>query len=441
MRSDLQIVQLPAILPNWGGLLGRNKINVDPDFGCKIVRVTDASDNKGQSLMTADGAGANIWNKNDTMLLVKAPGGGVLIYQFNPSTMQSKQLPYKYNGKYAFSGSQPGVLFGLEGTVVKKLKFAFVGGTWVYKNTTDVCDFAHCLPAGFKLNWQGSFGGSNDDSQFTVGFSEGVQNSAIYACVWHSGHGVGKGYRVFNTETGQISGDWGEIGQVRLVSPDAKVPFTLHECSSCPNSEYSFIGPHNAGNSLIWHTPMLDIQDIGVSGHKAGGLKHLYAGGPGGGQILEVEYADVTKRRLVCTKDQLPAGQTDPSTGKPQQYDGDRHYAFGKFDPNDNSIFWVSGQTDASTANGRDKPFTSCWMNEVVGYEAQTGVVHRACHTGNSGLSEFFIVQHAIAVPSPSGHFVAFASDMQGGCGSKNGTDVGIPGTDARGDVFVVRVG
>ena len=440
MRTDLEIVQLPDPLPNWGGRLGRNKINTDPDFGSKIVRITDASDSGGHSLFTASGAGANIWNRNETMLLVETPGGGKLVYQFNPATMQSKQLPYKYNGKYAFSGVQPGVLFGLDGTALKKLKFAFVNGEWVYQNTSDVCDFANCLPAGFNLKWTGSFGGSNDDAMFTVGFSEGVQNTCIHSCVWQRGHGVGKGYRTFNSETGMISGDWGEIGAARLVSNDTKIPFTIHETSSTPVKEYSNIGPHSGAPTLLWHTSMLDIHDIGVSGHKAGGMKHLYAGGPGNGQIKEVLYADVTQVRLVVPHDKLPESQINPGTGQPQYYKGDSHYAFGKFDPDDHSIFWMSQQTKPDLADGQTKPFTSCWTNEIVGYEVDTGIVYRACHTFNSAKSEFFVIENAIAVPSPKGRFIAFASDMMGQVGSKTGADIGTPGIDARGDVFVARL-
>ncbi len=416
LRTDLSIVQLPAT-PNFGGLTGRNTIQPDPDFGTQIVRVTDSSDNAGTSLLTSDGGNSGLWNASETMMTLRSPGGNAFVFQFHPGKMTADNLGIKLPGKLCFSETQPSVLYQLVKTVIWRHKFQLVSGAWKYVSKSLLVDFAKILPADFKTLWVGTFCISHDDSTFLVGFSEGVQNSAIYACVWQKGHGTGLGFRRLDTNLGIVTGDWGETGALRLVSPNTTIPFTMHECKVSPNRDYGFIGPFGPnGRPLFWKIDSLDLVDSLISGHSADGFLHRYAGGPGGGQIKEILYSDPSQTRLIVPVSGLPAHQTPP-----QHYDGDAHYGFGLISPTDDSIFWVSSQSQTY-------PFTSCWMNEVRGYAAQTGSVQRACHTFNSGLSSEFIAAHAIAVPSPRGNFVAFASDMMQTLG------------DGRADTFVVKV-
>jgi len=415
LRTDLNITQLPSTLPSFGGQLGKNIIQTDPDFGTRIVRVTDASDAVGRSMQTADSGAAGIWNKNDTMLLCRSTGGSSFLFQFRPGKMQATNLGRKFSDPTCFSRTQAGVLYTLlDNHLLQKLTFKLVNGVWTPTTAVTLCDFASVLPTGFKIKWTGSFIVALDDSTFMVGFSEGVQNTAFMCVLWRKG----KGFRVLNTQTGQITGDWGQLGQGVVQSSTASFPFLMHECSMTPNPAFGNVGVSAATGSghLIWELGTLNLRDTETSGHAAKGYLHYYAGGPGGGQIREVQYIDPSQTQMVVPKSSLPAGQIPP-----QKYDGDQHFGFGKVDTLDVSIFWISSQSQVY-------PFTACWMNEVRGMESQTGVVHRACHTFNSGLSSEFIVQHAIAVPSQTGKFVAFTSDMMLTLGG-------------RGDVFVVETG
>lgn len=437
LKTDLNIVQLPATLPNFGGLLGKNLIQVDPNFGTSIVRVTDASDANNQSMQTSDTGASIIWNKNDTMLLCRSTGGSSFLFQFNPNKMQATNLNTKFRNPVCFSMKQPGVLFSLvDQHILTKVTYKFVKGVWTAPTSVVLCDFATALPPGFKITWTGSWIPCLDDSTFMMGFSEGVQNTAFLCVVWRKG----KGFRVLNTQTGEITGSWGALGTGTVSSPDptTKFPFVMHECSMSPNPSFGNVGLSKAGDltggHLFWELDTLNFRDCVVSGHAAKGYLHNYAGGPGGGQHKEVLYSDPTQVRLVVPANLLPANQVPP-----QHYDGDCHYGFGKIDLLDNATFWMSSK--AKDVNGTPAlPFTSCWMNEVRGMEAQTGIVHRACHTFNSGLSKEFIVAYAIAVPSATAKFVAFTSDMMGTLGSTSGAAQGTLGVDARGDVFVVKI-
>lgn len=418
LRTDLNIVQLPNPLPNFGGFLGRNIIQKDPDFGTKIVRITDGSDNKGMSMQTGDSGQDGIWNTDDTLIALRSTGGARFLYQFNPSKFQISFLGIKYKGDICFSQVFANILYEQNNGIVYKHKLVKVNGVWTDPNpATIVCDFTKILPSGFKIKWSSTFNVSEYDKQIVVGFSDGVQNTGIYCCVYRAAAGL----RMLNTSTAVVSGDWGEIGTVRLKSANTSFPFTMHECNQFPNPLYVHVGPKQDGNTtpLVWEVDTLDILDSNTSGHGADGYLAKYTGGPGGGQLKVVPYDGSTPYPLLPA-DVLPASQG-------QKYDGDSHFGFGKIVTDDQSVIWATGQTSIY-------PFTSAWMNEVRGYDVTKKVVYRACHTFNSGKSPEFITACAIAIPSQTGKFVAFSSDMMGSLGNdpQKGT--------IRGDTFIVKV-
>lgn len=421
MRTDLQIVQLPPT-PNFGTTIGKNIVQNDPDFGQPIVRLSDATDYNGKTIKTADAASAGLWNHNDTLFLARATGGWPVVYQFNPATMQGSRVTLTLPGSnysFCFSKVNAKVLYALQGSKVMRISFGVdASGNYFQSGMSAVCDFAKILPSGFLVTWASAFLVSYDDSTFGVALSDGIQNTAIYACIFQTGH-AGLNYRMLNTSTGAITGQWGLTGQAVISSPTYAFPpngtgFTMHEFWQTPNPNYVMITPTGTkGTQLVWNLPTLSILDPSDSGHQGYGFLHVYAGGPGGGQVAEVVYADLAKR-LVIPISLTPAGQNPP-----QKYQGDQHFAIGHVDQLDQTIVWVSSQSQIY-------PFTSAWMNEVRGIRIADGVVFRACHTFNSGLSTEFIVQNAIAIPSQTGNFVAFSSDMMGTLGG-------------RGDVFVVK--
>lgn len=428
LRTDLDVVPLPQPLPNFGNLYGKNIIQKDPDFGTKIVRLSDGRDWNYKSIQTSDSAYAGIWNKDDTLISPVATGEMRLLYQFNPSTMQGSLLPWRTTGHVCFSRTSAETLYTLLGTIVYKNVFKMVSNVWTFVSSTKVCDFANILPSSFKTKWSSTFTISSDDSTFAIAFSEGIQDTAYLVCVYQKGHGtskgVDKGYRLLDTHTGLITGGWGAVGTCVLDSP-IKLPFYLHEVQTTPNNLYVSLCPiaKTADTNLIWTVDTLSITDLQMGAHQALGMEHAYGGGAGGGQLTECPYIlPVRPYRNIVTK--LPAS-----------YHGDRHFAFGKLDIEDQSIVWASSGGSNVTV-----PITSTWDSEVFGYDIAKGIVYRACHTFNSDQSLQFIVLNAVACPSQSGKFVAFTSDIQGSLGSTSGSTEGTLGVDARGDVFIVKV-
>lgn len=413
LRTDLNIAQLPNPLPNFS--LGKNTIQQDPNFGTQIVRLTDETDDV-DSFLTADGPEAPIWNYNDTMLLGKTNGKPSTLFQFDPKKMQGKNLNIQLKGKVGFSRKSPGVIFQMEdGHTLNKLIYKKVLGIWTYQSTVFMCDFATQLPTGFKINWTGSLNITQDDTTFVMCYSEGAQETGFTVICWKKG----KGFRTLNTNTGVVTGQWGPLGPVTITSTaNYAFPFTLHEGSISPNPTTALftVSPKSGGGRFYWLVATTQLVDIPVSGHAARGYSHIYAGGPGGGQIAELSYTNPPFKRLIVPQGNLPQNQVPP-----QVYKGDSHFGFGKIDVADHSIFWVSSQSDVT-------PFTSAFMNEIRGYDAQTGIVSRASHTFNSGLEDDFIAIWAIACPSQTGKFIAWTTDMMGTLKNK------------RADIFIVQV-
>lgn len=456
LRTDLAIAQNPIPFPSVGGSLGKNIIITDPDFGTKIVRATDSSSGLGNSdpLQTADGASTSIWSVGDTLLILRDTGAYGYLFQFDIATMKVTQLgkasPYQIGGQYEFSGSTPGVLYvcpyakhlfqpagitSANGTSVYKLTYKLVDSVWTYESCVEVCDFANILPAGFTVVWQSGLSVSQGEEVFSMSFSEGDQDTAIYGCLWRAG----SGYRMINTATLEITGQWGQVGNAVLSGYVGTPPitgFTIHEISQHANPDITVISCVQlpAASELWWlNNWTLDIIGDGLGGHHCPGYVNFWSGSPGGGQWEGSPNATPTGPRLWLVPNQagppgLPAKQTPP-----QSFIGDEHASMAPFKANDETLMFAAYGPPVPS------PFTSCWMGEVVAFDVtgaisgEQGTAYRVCHTYNSGLSSFFIVAGTFVCPSKTGSFAAFTSDWGGALGL-------TAGKQQRGDVFIVKV-
>jgi hypothetical protein len=324
---------------------------------------------------------------------------------------------------------QSNVFYQLQKSKIDKVVLTNTNGVYTVK-AMPVYDFLNILPkhadgTPFVVKWAGTFGMSVDDSTLVVAFSEGVQQTGFNTCVFREGKPGG--YRMLDTHTGLITGQWGDVGAAVLTGPSFKFPFDLHESTCSPNPQWGTIGPSSGvSDTIVWNLGTLNLTEVECTGHAARGYNHIYPGGMGGGQLACFAYTNTTK-----------AGRTTviPPANLPPGYVGDRHYGFGQFDPSDSSIIWASSLNTAG--------ISAAWENEVYGYDPVKGVAYRVCHTFNSGKSLQFITLNAIACASPvvnGRQYIAFTSDAMGSLGSISGKQVGTPGKDARGDVFVAEV-
>lgn len=449
LRTDLAIAQLPSS-PPFSGLLGLNAVATDPIFGTTMMRLTDGSSGTGnfRSMQTSDSpSDYNVWNADDTLLALNSTGGNAFLFQFNPTTMQGTQLgtsfPYKLSGPTNFSKVSPGVLYNVVGTVLSSLTYQLVSGVWTYQSTAVICDFADILPVGFVVDWHSVLSVSAGDAVFGMGFSEGHQNSGFLACAFKPG----SGFRMLNTQTLSVTGDWGTIGTATLLNTEF-TNFFLHGVNQSPNPNYFLLsavgsGPKNGLGSFVWPISGLAITQSGLSGHHGLGVSGYYTGGPGLGQYDEALYSTPTVHTPVIPKQAGPPGLPAYQTPS-QKYFGDQHSAFSPLQATDQALLFIT--------NGAPSvfPFTSCWMGElraldVNGAFGPQGMVYRVCHTYNSGKSTEYITANSQIGTSQTGNFIAFNSDMGGAgtvgpLGSTSGGATGLIGENARGDVFIVAV-
>jgi len=315
-RTDLTIIQDNAVIP-YSGLTGP-VIATDPDFGAKEGRCTFAASGPGGTMTTTDdSSAANVWNSDGTLLLLSNPRtGNNYVFQFNKATLACTQLANPTTGVIqgvtVWSRVNPGCLYNIAAppaTLVNCLNYVNTAGTWAYSSTTAYADFgpAHtggttpCVASG-TVQWQGTLSISQGDTVMFESFSTtGLQNTGVLACAFipaSAGSSLGSGYRVFNTNTLAVTGDWGTTGTMTCLGGGTCISgqptltsFLIHDSSQTPNPLYATMTYSGASFTFVWYIPSIQLGDDLEGGHKVLGYYSEYTGAPGGGQFLANPYS------------------------------------------------------------------------------------------------------------------------------------------------------
>src|SRR5438552_3995999 len=75
-------------IPTAPSLGPANSVFTDPTFGSRILRVTDANTNAGESFISTDAGFFRAWNANSTAIKLTGPHGDGYWLEFNPSTFK-----------------------------------------------------------------------------------------------------------------------------------------------------------------------------------------------------------------------------------------------------------------------------------------------------------------------------------------------------------------
>src|SRR2546423_5270321 len=222
-RTDNAVVQIPSQIPNVGNLLGANTVVTDPDFGSRVVRVTDWNTDPAASLAnrsyvsaTSGSADENLWNTDSTMLILQTMGTTVFPFTFDPLSMQAHRMYVSSNpshgglmiaGAGMWSRVSANLLYATGDTDPTISKYDFSDRTNP-PSAQLVYDFRtspNCLPAGFTQTWKTKGGESAGDEVFGMGFSNaGSQGRGVYAAAYKAGSGC----TLLNTHTRQAWGAW-----------------------------------------------------------------------------------------------------------------------------------------------------------------------------------------------------------------------------------------
>jgi hypothetical protein len=388
-------------------------IVTDPDFKCDIVRATDENTTTLDTGYSAgDGGSADVcmWNTDSTMLVVCDDGGGRVILGFNPTTLAVQRLfpSFISGGGAVFSKVNPNYLYQL--SFGQLLLYDLTDRTATRPPTpTLVCDFSSLFPS--KITWA-SFGGVElNDTVFSAGFSiTGDQGTGIYVATYV----VGKGFRLWNTSTGAVTGQWGNKGFVNL--PDR---FYVHNVKAAKHSERVIVsvesympGSPDSTAPYFWECDALQVIASGPTvhgGHWTGTEATFFnnqSPPPDRKGISSRTYAK--PGTVTFLTNPSPSGIVTPL---------DDHLSYNG--PMPAAVIFAS-----TTSVGAFTSFPAAWYDEVLGFSI-AGPTYRFCHTMNSGLAtENFSGQNAIACSDQQNKFVAFTSDWM----------------SARHDVYIVEL-
>jgi hypothetical protein len=440
-RTDFNITPVPASTPNVGTLVGANMIATDPDFANRIVRVTDwntdpAMPADGRTWVSASSGSSNenIWNTDSTLFIVQAIGAAGYPFSFNPSTMQASRLYVASNptngglrlnsGGGYWSRTDPNVLYTTSGTVISKYDFSDRTNVPSPQVVYDFTSGKHCLPAGFTATWFARGDVSSGDAVFGMVFSNnGSQGTGVYAVAYKPGSGC----TMLNTQTGQVTGDFGSAGTINITDR-----WTIHNAKVSLDGNWMMISAQNCTSSscsagpYFWQIGTTTVNSCGqgkrCGGHMTLGHTHYINNPNNGDQVSRLFSAPTTVEELSPI---IPPGVAAPL---------DEHPSWNNADPADSLPFLLSTWSPTT-------PFPAPWYDEITGVSVDgSGKVWRFAHNFITGKSQIFCTEYGIGSVSQDGRFFLWSSDWMGHLGSQSGAQTCTVGKDCRGDVFVVEL-
>jgi hypothetical protein len=433
-RTDFGFIPLPVPLPSVGGATGAGNCITEPSYNNLVCRATDiatlasTSVANDQEFSTCCGGWADInaWNSNSTMFFVSTNGGGLVVMSFSPTThaiapLYGQSLPLFGGGWWSYSNPQ--LAYSLEsGTEDPVIVSMTVSSQTTPPQPVIIADLAtvpNCVPplAG-ATTWE-ELAVSHDEQTFVVGAGTGTQNSAIYAIVYNRS----KGCRWYNTQTGQVGGNWGPTGAATTSDR-----YTLHGIRISGDGQTVLLGPATGTNYRhFWNISSLNV--VTGTGNASDG--HFAVGYSG--YVNTVGYtADgnwcklgMSYRTFASVLDPIYILPTLAQCGD-SELQGDDHTSWNNDDTSDLQPFFTSTVTIPLGT-----PISTAWQNEALGFSlTNPGTVWRFLSTYNTGTSQFFSCQNAIGTVSQDGQWFLFTSDW----GNTLGVDVA---GNNRCDVFI----
>lgn len=420
----------------------QNSIVTPSDFKLPIVRVTDGNTFASKSLnVTLTGSnGDNIFNINDTYLIVSDQGGWRYPVSFSPSSLQVVNAgawtpgtnQVRWTGSGSFSRTTANVIYSVvnsaptipgvnaNGTTLNKLTLS--GTTSISATATKVFDFATCkgMPNPYNIGhgiWHSALTVSSGDKRFSHAFSNqlGGQDTGTDVVVYDAPSG--QCYR-YDTAHAQLCTS---TGCSPMSLPDE---FTVHEAYMSLDGNYLRVVFHKCisggctqgsnSNPYFWHIGTTTVTRCYASsgaanctGHMVEGYSHIYNG---------TSWPESAKRSFTD-----PLSYSIVNTTPTLSPNSDLHYSNNAADTNDTHPYWATNIQNVHTmfaGAGCNKTgniyegctFTGPLYGEVFAITQSGGYV-RAAHTYNSGSSTYFNCQNTIGAVSQTGKFFAWTSD------------------------------
>ena len=418
-RTDRKIVPYPEKPPEFGPA---GSVIIDPSFGSRITRVTDAQadpQHAGRSLFSPSSSEQNPWNTNSTMFYVNTTGGSFVLYAFDPATMKSHLASapnLRWTPEPQFSYTDPSILYGIVRRDTVFQQFDVYTG-----KVTTVNNASKCV----KLRSTDSAGSpsvSFDDNRFTTTIGPGQdKNYLVYV------YDRSLGCRWYNTQTGEIGGQWGPQGTVTVADR-----FSIHNARMAKSGKFAYVtrggGPGVGKGWVVWQidTTSVSVCSRGCMGHHVLGYSHIVG-------ASEMSHPlDIWLRPLDQLENISPL-ISDLVPAKKFWYDS--HFSWSNVDPRDSApVCFSTYRRDNPDTPGTPLVVTGPWENEIdcAETDGKGSKVWRFAHTYSTARNGFWSQPRGNV--SQDGRFFLFTSDWEDQLGkSPNGKGY-------RTDAFIVEL-
>ncbi|HZQ96673.1 MAG TPA: hypothetical protein VFA67_16805 [Candidatus Sulfotelmatobacter sp.] len=393
----------------------------DPTFGSRILRVTDGASDPTRAdrpLFTPASAEQNSWNTDSTAFYVNTAGGSFLIYTFDPATMKAKSAGNPnadMGGEPVFSFQKPNILYGMarKRRIIEQYDIA-------KGRMTDLDDPSKCLK--LQLEDSGFLSSiSADDNRFLAILGpQQDKNYAVYV------YDRTQGCRWYNTQTGEIGGQWGPKGTISI--PDR---FSLHNARMAKSGKFVYMtrggGPGIGRGWVVWEvdTMKLYVCRKGCPAHHVLGHSHII--GPSG----ELHPLDTWVRPLNDLDATKPIV---PDLPRANGFWFDSHFSWNNVDPNDSAPVCFSTYRPNNPDTPATAPLvTGPWQNEIdcAQMDGKGSRIWRFAHTYSTARNGFWSTPRGNV--SQDGRFFMFTSDWEDQLGK-------TPAGKYRTDVFIVEL-
>ncbi len=401
---------LPALGP-------AGSVVLDPTFGNRILRVTDANtmpDQVGRSYNTASGAATKMFNADNTRITAISIGGRLLAYDFDPVRMTIKRIgdpsapsggdliPMQADGAF-FSYTDPNRLYSVPNGTNNIGVYDFTT-----KQVTTLLDIGALGLPGMTGNRCDIAGVSRDD-RYIAWFGGGtVQDTDMYVIRYDQQTGD---WRALNTETGEVFTGTGSNPGMSQGFVTSSPTGLLHNARMSLGGKFVLMVGGTA-SSTIWEIAALNTADlVAINGHWA----------PGHGDWINHCGIGDGARWCVQHYPQAPPGTLLPQTElMPKKWAIDSHPSWLNDSPGlDVPVCLATYRPDGSA-------IARPWDNEVICVATDSSnAVWRFAHTRTTGTGWINLPRGNV---SQDGRFYMFNSDWE------ETVDA------ARADVFVVEL-
>jgi hypothetical protein len=413
-------------------LMGPPAANVpfrDPDFGSEMVRVTDENSNikrSGIYLRTEASGNANMWSSDSSKFYVIAEGGSAYAYSFNPSNMRVGSLPGAAAGQplvlplrpgASFSLTDPDLMYGtVNATPLTISSFRFSTGITSTVIDTTTCGVQPPLMPGPLVRSDYDVTPSLDERRISISEGGPAFDQHMFVIVYDKSLGC----RWYNTQTGQIGGQWGPTGGASTSDS-----YLIGHAYLSRSGNYVRIGAPGFG-WYVWDVASLKVKscryfsDLHCFGYTAMGYDSLVQ------NRGFMDPMDIVKRSFDDLAQVTPLVSSFPV---PPAWEQEKHFTWSNVNVNDSAPVCLSTYFEQD-----EDEITKPYQAEIFCIETDgiASKIWRFAHNRAHWYHQYFNTQPLGSI-SRDGRFFLFTSSWDEQVGTEsNGTP--------RSDVWIVKL-